>query len=75
MSITTVSIPDGNDEDLLTLSEVAVILKKPVNTMYWWRQQGTGPQFFKLGRNLVTTTGELKRWLREQKQRGRLHNG
>ena len=32
--------PDG---DLLTLSEVAAILRVPVNTLRWWRQQGTGP--------------------------------
>jgi Helix-turn-helix domain len=41
--ITTVSMPDGNDAALLTLSEAAAILRVPVNTLRWWRQQGTGP--------------------------------
>lgn len=66
-SITTVSIPDGADEDLLTLPEVAAILRVPVNTLRWWRQRGTGPKFFKIGRHLVTTIGDLRGWIEEQK--------
>ena len=42
-TITTVSIPDGKDEDFLTLAEVAAILRVPVNTLRWWRQCGDGP--------------------------------
>lgn len=34
--------------------------------MRWWRQMGTGPEFFKIGRRLYTTVGELRRWIREQ---------
>lgn len=56
--------PDG---DLLTLSEVADILRVPVNTLRWWRQQGAGPRYFKLGRRLVTTVGDLTTWVDEQK--------
>jgi hypothetical protein len=70
-SITTVSIADGADGDLLTLSEVAAILRVPVNTLRWWRQRGTGPKFFKIGRHLVTTIGDLRAWIEEQRQRDR----
>jgi hypothetical protein len=73
MVITTVSIPEGNDEDLLTLAEVAAILRVPVNTLRWWRQRGEGPQFFKIGRHLVTTIGELKGWINDQKNTGGHH--
>jgi hypothetical protein len=69
MPISTVSIPAGTDEDFLTLAEVAAILRVPVNTLRWWRQRGRGPRFFKIGRRLVTTIGDLKRWIDEQKQR------
>ena len=55
--------PDG---DFLTLPEVAVTLRTPVNTLRWWRQQGTGPRFFKIGRKLVTTVGDLRLWIAEQ---------
>ena len=68
MSITTVSMPDGDDEDFLTLSEVAAIVRVPVNTLRWWRQRGTGPKFFKIGRHLVTTIGDLRTWIEEQKR-------
>ncbi|MFD4323397.1 helix-turn-helix transcriptional regulator [Nocardioides sp. NPDC058538] len=70
MTVTTASLPDGKDDDILTLSEVSEILKVPVNTLRWWRQLGTGPKYTKFGRRLVTTLGEVKRWLAEQKRNG-----
>jgi hypothetical protein len=66
--IQTASIPVGNDEDFLTLPEVAEILRVPVNTLRWWRQRGDGPPFFKIGRHLVTTIGDLRAWIQVQKQ-------
>ena len=68
-TITTVSIPDGKAEDFLTLTEVAAILRVPVNTLRWWRQRGDGPRFFKIGRHLVTTVGDLRIWINDQKNR------
>lgn len=66
-AITTVSIPDGKDEDFLTLAEAAAILRIPVNTLRWWRQRGDGPRFFKIGRHLLTTIGDLRAWIEQQK--------
>jgi hypothetical protein len=66
--IQTASIPIGTDDDFLTLAEVAEILRVPVNTLRWWRQRGDGPPFFKIGRHLVTTIGDLRSWIQEQKQ-------
>jgi hypothetical protein len=34
----------------------------------WWRQRGDGPPFFKIGRHLVTTIGDLRAWIQAQKQ-------
>ena len=34
----------------------------------WWRQRGSGPEFFKIGRHLVTTIGDLRDWIEEQKR-------
>ena len=67
-SIATVSIPDGKEEDFLTLVETAAILRVPVNTLRWWRQCGEGPRFFKIGRHLLTTIGDLRAWISEQKK-------
>ena len=61
------SLDERPDADLLTLSDVAAILGVPLNTLRWWRQQGAGPTFFKIGRRLVTTVGDLKAWVEEQK--------
>lgn len=58
---------ERHDDDLLTLSEVAQILMASENTVRWWRQIGTGPEFFKIGRRLYTTAGDLRRWIREQR--------
>jgi hypothetical protein len=70
MSTTTVHhIPfhERHDDELLTLSEVAEILMASENTVRWWRQIGTGPAFFKIGRRLYTTVGDLRRFIREQR--------
>jgi len=61
------SLEQRPDADFLTLSEVADILRVPVNTLRWWRQQGTGPRYFKIGRRLVTTVGDITTWVEEQK--------
>lgn len=67
---TQIPFPERDAEELLTLSEVAEILKVPVNTLRWWRQLGTGPEFFKIGRHLVTTVGDVRRFIREQRRAG-----
>jgi hypothetical protein len=60
--------PERDAEELLTLSEAAEILRVPINTLRWWRQTGKGPEFFKIGRHLVTTVGDLRRYIREQRR-------
>jgi hypothetical protein len=56
-----------HEDELLTLDEVAEILQTSPNTVRWWRQMGTGPEFFKIGRRLYTTVGDLRRFIREQR--------
>ena len=68
MSTAHIPFPERDAEELLTLSEVAEILKVPVNTLRWWRQLGAGPAFCKIGRHLVTTVGDVRRFIREQRQ-------
>ncbi len=68
-SITTVSLPDGKDSDLITIAEAAAIVRMPLNSMRWHRQNETGPKFFKIGRHVVTTLGDLRDWIQEQKER------
>lgn len=68
MSTTRIPFPERDSEELLTLSEAAEILRASVNTLRWWRQIGTGPEFFKIGRHLVTTVGDVRRFIREQRR-------
>lgn len=68
MTTPHIPFPERDAEELLTLSEDAEILKVPVNTLRWWRQLGTGPEFFKIGRHLVTTVGDVRRFIREQRR-------
>lgn len=56
-----------HEDELLTLDDVAEILQASSNTVRWWRQMGTGPDFFKIGRRLYTTVGDLRRFIREQR--------
>jgi hypothetical protein len=63
-----IPFPERDAEELLTLSEAADVLRMPINTLRWWRQIGKGPEFFKIGRHLVTTVGDLRRYIREQRR-------
>lgn len=68
MSTNHIPFPERDAEELLTLAEAAEILKVRVNTLRWWRQRNTGPEFFKMGRRLVTTVGDVRRFIRQQRR-------
>lgn len=70
MNTTHIPFPERDSEELLTLIETAEILRVPVNTLRWWRQLGTGPRFFKIGRRLVTTVGDVRSYIRQQRRNG-----
>ncbi|MEO5665225.1 MAG: helix-turn-helix domain-containing protein [Nocardioides sp.] len=60
--------PERQDAELLTIEDVAEILRTPVNTMRWWRQIGRGPQFFTIGRRLYIEVGDLRVFIRKQRE-------
>jgi len=57
--------PSVHDE-LLTLSEVAAIVRAPIATLRYWRHLGTGPRSFRLGRRVVYRAGDLQAWIDTQ---------
>ena len=57
--------PPAND-DLLTISEVAAIVRAPIATMRDWRHLGTGPRSFRLGRRVVYRAGDLRALIEAQ---------
>ena len=53
-------------DELLTLREVAQLLRVPEATVRWWRTQHLGPSSFKIGRHVRYFRSEVLRWIREQ---------
>ena len=57
--------PPAGDE-LLTISEVAAIVRAPIATLRYWRHLGTGPRSFRLGRRVVYRAADLRAWIDAQ---------
>jgi len=57
--------PHANDE-LLTIAEVADIVRVPVATLRYWRHLGTGPRSFRVGRGVRYWHHEVTTWLQSQ---------
>jgi DNA-binding transcriptional MerR regulator len=55
-----------NDDDLLTITEVAAIVRAPVATLRYWRHLSTGPKSFRVGRGVRYWRSDVVEWLREQ---------
>jgi predicted DNA-binding transcriptional regulator AlpA len=56
----------GADDELLSINEVALIVRVPVATLRYWRYLGTGPHSFRVGRAVRYWRSEVEAWLREQ---------
>lgn len=52
-------------EKLLRLPEVAELTGLPVNTLRFWRHQGTGPRSIRLGRRVVYRECDVVAWIEE----------
>lgn len=53
--------------DLMTTQEVADYIKVPAATLRYWRHQGTGPKFFRLGgKKVMARRQDVDAWLMEQ---------
>ena len=60
-----------NDQDrLLTITEVADLLRKPVATPRWWRHTKTGPHSFKIGRDVRYRLADVHAWIDQQHDGG-----
>lgn len=52
-------------DELLTPEETAALLKVTVRTLRYWREQGTGPQYVRVGRRVRYRRRDLDAWLRQ----------
>jgi DNA-binding transcriptional MerR regulator len=57
--------PHAGDE-LLTIAEVADIVRVPIATLRYWRHLGSGPNSFRIGRSVRYWRSEVLQWLEEQ---------
>ena len=62
---TSPETPHAGDE-LMTMQEVADIVRVPVATLRYWRHLGTGPRSFRIGRSVRYWHTEVVHWLEEQ---------
>ena len=59
-----------NDDQLLTITETAELLRTPVATLRWWRHTGQGPRSFKIGRRVTYRRSDLEDWTEAQRRGG-----
>jgi excisionase family DNA binding protein len=61
---------DDEIGDLLTLHEVAELLRVPQATLRYWRHCNTGPHSYKIGRHVRYRRQDVHDWLRGQRSAG-----
>ena len=54
-------------DDLLTITEVADLLRVPVATVRWWRHNRTGPRSFKIGRHVLYQRSDIAAYIAQQR--------
>jgi predicted DNA-binding transcriptional regulator AlpA len=62
--------PRGQNDQLLTITEAAELLRAPVATLRYWRHLGTGPRSFRVGRGVRYWRHEILDWLHHQSDDG-----
>ena len=57
-------------DELLTIAEVATIVRAPVATLRYWRHLGTGPRGFRVGRSVRYWHQDVLDWPRQSAHAG-----
>lgn len=60
------------DDELLTMQEVAGILKVPVTTLRKWRTSGTGPTGFRVGKYVRFRRSAVEQFVSDQEAEAEL---
>ena len=59
------------DDELMTMKEVATLVRVPEATLRYWRHLGTGPHGFRVGRSVRYRRNDVVHWLEEQSRHPR----
>lgn len=57
--------PTHEQDEILTLQEVAAFVRVPEQTLRYWRHLGKGPQGFRLGRFVRFWRSDVLLWLEQ----------
>ena len=57
---------DGPETQLLTVEELARLLRVPKATIYRWRSTGEGPRGYSIGRYVRFRWPDIEAWLEER---------
>jgi excisionase family DNA binding protein len=49
--------------EFMTTQEVAELLRRPVETLRYWRWRGEGPPSFKIGRKVLYDRKDVEAWI------------
>jgi predicted DNA-binding transcriptional regulator AlpA len=58
--------PTHTDDELMSIKEVAALLRAPEATLRYWRHLGTGPHSFRVGRSVRYWRTDVIAWLDAQ---------
>jgi excisionase family DNA binding protein len=56
-------VPESRRVELLTIDDVAAVLKVPKSTLYQWSYLGEGPPVVRVGRHLRYPSHRLDAWI------------
>ena len=56
------------EDDLLTIEDVATLLRMPIATLRFWRYSNSGPRSFRVGRRVKYMRADVEAWLRQQRE-------
>lgn len=57
---------DHHDDDLLTMAEVAAVLRMPLSTLRTWRVDGGGPRGTKIGKRVLFRRRDVNDWVADR---------
>lgn len=57
---------EATGKKLLLIEDVSTETGFPVETLRYWRKEGRGPRFVRIGRRLVCRAADLDAWLEAQ---------
>lgn len=69
MNTTRTTETTHENDELMSIKEVATIIRVPEATLRYWRHLGSGPHSFRIGRSVRYWRSDVLTWLETQASR------